>query len=249
MSEFQRKLIEALKEKKNSQVNNTINDLSDEKENVGLFKTLSNTFNDIVRSFGNAGDFGGNYSSGGGFAQSTINKDIIIVPTAGTAASQNTYSQIDFKFIANTDSRNNLDPSEVKLSLYNWGERVCGSLFDTPVLVVGGSGGNTTWAPNAGYGVGVTDSALAGYVTSETGTGNLIYIKPASSSIIAALFNNTGIDNDSSVRNLTFTAYSGVTPGARPTAGISVTFGGTGQSGNIVFGGASSNTQTNNIRF
>ena len=223
---------------------------SDQSENTiqnfakNILSKVSSGFENVVRSFGNP-IVGGSAS----FGRSTINKDIIIVPTAGTAASQNTYSQIDFKFIAQNNSFNNLDQTEVKASLYNWGERVSGNTFDTPIVVMGGSWGSTTWAPDAGYGVGVTNWAGAGYVTSQTGFGNLIYFKPASSSIIAAMFNNMGIDNDATARNLTLTAYTTPVPGTIPTAGFSVTFGGTGQSGNIIFGGASSNSQTNTVKF
>ena len=211
-----------------------------------IVEKVSSGFENIIRAFGNP--VVGSLAS---FAQSTslINKDIIIVPTAGTAGSQNTYSQIDFKFGAVNNSYNNLDQNEIKTSLYNWAERASGNTYDTPILVMGGSWGSTTWAPNAGYGVGVTSWAGAGYVTSQSGFGNLIYFKPASSSIIAALFNNMGIDNDTTVRNLTLTAYNSPTPGTVPTAGISITFGGTGQSGNIIFGGAALNTQTNTVKF
>lgn len=129
MSDLQKKLLDAIREKKLAE-----NITQSESENVQAKNIITSFSDNIIRAFGTL--FGPSISS---FGQSTISKDIIIVPTAGTAASQNTYSQIDFKFIKVNNSNNNLDHTEVKTSLYNWGERASGNTFDTPVLVIGGS--------------------------------------------------------------------------------------------------------------
>jgi hypothetical protein len=198
---------------------------------------------------------GGSYS-GGGIAASTANKDIMIIPAngglgaAGSATSVNSLSQIDFKHIANPNAYGVFDPNEVKASLFNWAERITGNLFDTPVLGLGGAWGGVSYAPTAQWGIGGSQgSGVGGSINTETGFGQIIYFKPATSTIYSSLFNDVGIDSSASQGRLTLTGYAPAIPGSFPTAGFAVTFGGIGGSGDLNILGAALATQTNTLRF
>ena len=192
----------------------------------------------------------GNYP-GGGFAVSTASKDIMIIPTAGTAGSVNTLSQIDFKFIYNPLTYGALDATEVKSSIYNWAERLSGQTFDTPVLGIGGAWGGVSYTPNSGYGTGTATAGLGASIFTNTGRGNIIFLKPAISTINAALFNDVGLDSSASSYYFTITGYNSAVPNANPLAGFAVSFGGIGGSGPIGISGSNavSGTQYNQIRF
>ena len=191
----------------------------------------------------------GNYP-GGGFALSTAAKDIMIIPTAGTAGTVNTLSQIDFKFIYNPNAYGVIDPNEVKASIYNWAERPSGTTYDTPVLAIGGAWNGVSYTPNPGYGTGAsTGSGLGGSIYTNLGRGNIIFLKPATSTINAALFNDIGLDSTASSNYFTITSYNTATPNANPTAGFAVSFGGIGGSGPIGISGAGSSLQYNQIKF
>jgi hypothetical protein len=192
---------------------------------------------------------GGSYS-GGGIAVSVMNKDILIIPTAGTATSINTLSQIDFKIISNPNAYGVIDPKEVKSSLYNWGERVAGNTYDTPVLGLGGAWNGISYTPTSQWGIGGSQgSGIAGSISVSSGFGQIIYFKPASSTIYAGLFNDLGINVDYSKRSFTLTGYNAAIPGSFPTGGFAVTFGGIGNSGDLIIQGAISEAQTNTIKF
>ena len=196
-----------------------------------------------------AGGPGGSYS-GGGIAVSVMNKDILIIPTAGTATSINTLSQIDFKIISNPNAYGVIDPNEVKSSLYNWGERISGNTFDTPVLGLGGAWGGVSYTPTSQWGIGGSQgSGVGGSINTDRGFGQIIYFKPATSTIYASIINDIGLDTSFANRNITLTGYQQAVPGTFPTAGFAVTFGGIGNSGDLVFHGAISEAQTNTIKF
>ncbi len=198
---------------------------------------------------------GGSYS-GGGIAVSVANKDIMIIPAngglgaAGSATSVNTLSQIDFKFIANPNAYGVFDPNEIKSSLFNWAERIPGNTFDTPVLGIGGAWGGVSYAPTAQWGIGGSQgSGVGGSINTDKGFGQIIFFKPATSTIYASLFNDLGLDTSYSSRTITLTGYLPAVPGAFPTAGFAVTFGGIGNSGDLIFHGAIAEAQTNTIKF
>ena len=196
-----------------------------------------------------AGELGGSYS-GGGIAVSVMNKDILIIPTAGTATSINTLSQIDFKIISNPNAYGVLDPREVKASLFNWGERITGNTFDTPVLGIGGAWGGVSYAPTSQWGIGGSQgSGVGASINMATGFGQIIYFKPATSTIYASLFNDLGINADYVSRSFTLVSYNSAIPGALPTSGFAVTFGGIGNSGGLVIAGAANSTQINTVKF
>ena len=211
-------------------------------------------FKDQLEGGGPAGP-GGSYS-GGGIAASTANKDIMIIPAngglgaAGSATSVNSLSQIDFKHIANPNAYGVFDPNEVKSSLFNWAERITGNLFDTPVLGIGGAWGGVSYAPTAQWGIGGSQgSGVGGSINTDRGFGQIIFFKPATSTIYASLFNDVGLDSSASQGRLTLTGYSPAIPGSFPTAGFAVTFGGIGGSGDLNIFGAALATQTNTLRF
>ena len=196
-----------------------------------------------------AGGPGGSYS-GGGIAQSVMNKDILIIPTAGTATSINTLSQIDFKIISNPNAYGVIDPNEVKSSFYNWGERITGNTFDTPVLGLGGAWGGVSYTPTSQWGIGGSQGSGVGASTNpDRGFGQIIYFKPATSTIYASLFNDLGINADYPTRSFTLTGYNSAVPGAFPTSGFAVTFGGIGNSGGLIIAGAANSTQINTVKF
>jgi hypothetical protein len=196
-----------------------------------------------------AGGPGGSYS-GGGIAVSVMNKDIMIIPTAGTATSINTLSQIDFKIISNPNAYGVIDPNEVKSSLYNWGERISGNTYDTPVLGLGGAWNGISYTPTSQWGIGGSQgSGIAGSINVRTGFGQIIYFKPASSTIYAGLFNDLGVNVDFGTRSFTLSGYNAAVPGTAPTVGFAVTFGGIGNSGDLIIHGAIAEAQTNTIKF
>ena len=197
----------------------------------------------------------GSYS-GGGIASSVANKDIIIIPSngglgaAGTATSVNSLSQIDFKHIANPNAYAAFDPNEVKASLFNWAERIAGNLFDTPVLGIGGAWGGVSYAPTDQWGVGTSrGSGIAGSINQLSGFGQIIYFKPATSTIYSSLYNDVSISNDFASRYISIIGYQSAVPGVFPTAGFAISFGGIGGSGPLVISGAALNNQTNRVRF
>ena len=226
-------------------------------ENKQVFSAQSTdftAFKDQIAGGGPTGP-GGSYS-GGGIAASTANKDIMIIPAngglgaAGSATSVNSLSQIDFKHIANPNAYGVFDPNEVKASLFNWAERITGNLFDTPVLGLGGAWGGVSYAPTAQWGIGGSQgSGVGGSINTDSGFGQIIYFKPATSTIYAALYNDVAIDTSASNGRLTLIGYSPAVPGTFPTAGFAVTFGGIGGSGDLVIQGAALATQTNTVRF
>lgn len=196
-----------------------------------------------------AGGPGGSYS-GGGIAQSVMNKDIMIIPTAGTATSINTLSQIDFKIISNPNAYGVIDPNEVKSSLYNWGERISGNTYDTPVLGIGGAWNGVSYAPTSSWGIGGSQgSGVGGSINTDRGFGQIIFFKPATSTIYASIFNDLGLDTSFTNRSITLTGYQQPVPGTFPTSGLAITFGGIGNSGDLVILGASSESQINTIKF
>jgi len=211
-------------------------------------------FKDNIAGGGPTGP-GGSYS-GGGIAASTANKDIIIIPAngglgaAGSATSVNSLSQIDFKHIANPNAYAAFDPNEVKASLFNWAERITGNTFDTPVLGLGGAWGGVSYAPTSSWGVGTsTGSGIGGSINTDKGFGQIIYFKPATSTIYASLFNDLGLDTSYTNRSISITNYQPAVPGAFPTAGLAITFGGIGNSGDLVIQGAVNEAQSNTIKF
>ena len=229
-------------------------ELAAEQQQFSAQSTDFVAFKDQLAGGGPTGP-GGSYS-GGGIAASTANKDIMIIPAngglgaAGSATSVNSLSQIDFKHIANPNAYGVFDPNEVKASLFNWAERITGNLFDTPVLGLGGAWGGVSYAPTAQWGIGGSQgSGVGGSINTESGFGQIIYFKPATSTIYASLFNDIGLDASASQGRLTLTGYSPAIPGSFPTAGFAVTFGGIGGSGDLNIFGAALGTQTNTVRF
>ena len=197
----------------------------------------------------------GSYS-GGGIAVSVANKDIIIIPSngglgaAGSATSVNSISQIDFKYIANPNAYATFDPREVKASLFNWGERVVGNTYDTPVLGIGGAWNGVSYAPTPQWGVGNSfGSGVGGSINQISGFGQIIFFKPASSTIYASLYNDVAISSDFSGKYLTLIGYNAAVPGIFPSAGFAVSFGGIGGSGALAISGAASASQLNRVRF
>ena len=197
----------------------------------------------------------GSYS-GGGIASSVANKDIIIIPSngglgaAGTATSVNSLSQIDFKHIANPNAYAAFDPNEVKASMFNWAERIVGVNFDTPVLGLGGAWGGVSYAPTAQWGIGNSQgSGIAGSINQLSGFGQIIYFKPATSTIYSSLFNDVAISNDFASRYISIIGYQSAVPGVFPTAGFAISFGGIGGSGPLAITGAANAAQSNRIRF
>ena len=229
-------------------------ELSNEKQQFSAQSSDFIAFKDQLAGDGPTGP-GGSYS-GGGIAVSVANKDIMIIPAngglgaAGSATSVNSLSQIDFKHIANPLAYGVNDPNEVKSSLFNWAERITGTPFDTPVLGLGGAWGGVSYAPTAQWGIGGSQgSGVGGSINTDKGFGQIIYFKPATSTIYASLFNDIGLDTSFTNRTITITNYRPASPGAFPTAGFAVTFGGIGNSGDLVFHGAIDEAQTNTIKF
>jgi hypothetical protein len=197
----------------------------------------------------------GSYS-GGGIAVSVANKDIIIIPSngglgaAGSATSVNSISQIDFKYIANPNAYATFDPKEVKASLFNWGERVPGNTYDTPVLGIGGAWNGVSYAPTPQWGVGNSfGSGVGGSINQVSGFGQIIFFKPASSTIYASLYNDVALSSNFDNKYVSIIGYQSAVPGAFPTAGFAVSFGGIGNSGPLTIGGAASGSQFNRVRF
>jgi hypothetical protein len=197
----------------------------------------------------------GSYS-GGGIAVSVANKDIIIIPAngglgaAGSATSVNSISQIDFKYIANPNAYATFDPREVKASLFNWGERVAGNTYDTPVLGIGGAWNGVSYAPTPQWGVGNSfGSGVGGSINQLSGFGQIIFFKPASSTIYASLYNDVAISSNFADKYLTLIGYNAAVPGNFPSAGFAISFGGIGGSGPLAISGAASNAQSNQIKF
>ena len=229
-------------------------ELSNEKQQFSAQSSDFIAFKDQLAGDGPTGP-GGSYS-GGGIAVSVANKDIMIIPAngglgaAGSATSVNSLSQIDFKHIANPLAYGVNDPNEVKSSLFNWAERITGTPYDTPVLGLGGAWGGVSYAPTAQWGIGGSQgSGVGGSINTDKGFGQIIYFKPATSTIYASLFNDIGLDTSYTNRTITITNYRPASPGAFPTAGFAVTFGGIGNSGDLVFHGAIDEAQTNTIKF
>jgi len=197
----------------------------------------------------------GSYS-GGGIAVSVANKDIIIIPAngglgaAGSATSVNSISQIDFKYIANPNAYATFDPREVKASLFNWGERIVGNTYDTPVLGIGGAWNGVSYAPTPQWGVGNSfGSGVGGSINQISGFGQIIFFKPASSTIYASLYNDVAISSNYANNYLTLIGYNAAVPGVFPSAGFAVSFGGIGGSGSLAISGAASGSQLNRVRF
>ena len=222
------------------------------------FKAQSNNFRAFTEQQPVEGELDpdqGSYS-GGGIASSVANKDIIIIPSngglgaAGTATSVNSISQIDFKHIANPNAYASFDPKEVKASLFNWAERIVGTTFDTPVLGIGGAWGGVSYAPTAQWGVGNSQgSGIGGSINQVSGFGQIIFFKPATSTIYSSLFNDVAISSDFASRYISIIGYRPAVPGVFPTAGFAISFGGIGGSGPLAITGAANAAQSNRVRF
>ena len=228
-------------------------ELSTEKKQFTAQSSDFIAFNDMLEGPLTEGE--GSYS-GGGIAVSVANKDIIIIPSngglgaAGSATSVNSISQIDFKYIANPNAYATFDPREVKASLFNWGERVPGNTYDTPVLGIGGAWNGISYAPTPQWGVGNSfGSGVGGSINQISGFGQIIFFKPASSTIYASLYNDVAISSNFDGKYLSIIGYQSAVPGAFPTAGFAVSFGGIGNSGPLTIGGAASASQSNRVRF
>jgi len=222
------------------------------------FKAQSNNFRAFVDQQTIEGELepGQGSYSGGGIASSVANKDIVIIPSngglgaAGTATSVNSISQIDFKHIANPNAYASFDPKEVKASLFNWAERISGVTFDTPVLGIGGAWGGVSYAPTAQWGVGNSQgSGIGGSINQLSGFGQIIFFKPATSTIYSSLFNDVAISNDFASRYISLIGYQSAVPGVFPTAGFAISFGGIGGSGPLAITGAANAAQSNRVRF
>ena len=223
-----------------------------------VFTAQSNNFRAFVDQQTIEGELepGQGSYSGGGIASSVANKDIVIIPSngglgaAGTATSVNSISQIDFKHIANPNAYASFDPNEVKASLFNWAERIGGTLFDTPVLGIGGAWGGVSYAPTAQWGVGNSrGSGIGGSINQVSGFGQIIFFKPATSTIYSSLFNDVAISNDFASRYISIIGYQSALPGVFPTAGFAISFGGIGGSGPLAISGAANAGQSNQIKF
>jgi len=223
-----------------------------------VFTAQSNNFKAFVDQQTIEGELepGQGSYSGGGIASSVANKDIVIIPSngglgaAGTATSVNSISQIDFKHIANPNAYASFDPNEVKASLFNWAERIGGTLFDTPVLGIGGAWGGVSYAPTAQWGVGNSrGSGIGGSINQVSGFGQIIFFKPATSTIYSSLFNDVAISNDFASRYISIIGYQSALPGVFPTAGFAISFGGIGGSGPLAISGAANAGQSNRVRF
>ena len=103
-------------------------------------------------------------------------KDILITP--GTGNTLNQISQLDFKFVRASHPGDVTEPqdSEVKVTLYPYGERAGGDGYDSPVLVIGGTWNGTRYAPSTDY-ISAASSQLA-----------TIWIHPRSGKIEASVF-------------------------------------------------------------
>jgi hypothetical protein len=223
-----------------------------------VFTAQSNNFRAFVDQQTIEGELDpgqGSYS-GGGIAVSVANKDIVIIPSngglgaAGTATSVNSISQIDFKHIANPNAYASFDPNEVKASLFNWAERIVGTTFDTPVLGIGGAWGGVSYAPTPQWGIGNSrGSGIGGSINQLSGFGQIIFFKPATSTIYSSLFNDVAISTDFTNRYISIIGYQSALPGVFPTAGFAVSFGGIGGSGALAISGAASASQFNRVRF
>ena len=222
------------------------------------FKAQSNNFRAFVDQQTIEGELepGQGSYSGGGIASSVANKDIVIIPAngglgaAGIADSVNSISQIDFKHIANPNAYASFDPKEVKASLFNWAERISGVTFDTPVLGIGGAWGGVSYAPTAQWGVGNSrGSGIGGSINQLSGFGQIIFFKPATSTIYSSLFNDVAISNDFASRYISIIGYQSAVPGVFPTAGFAISFGGIGGSGPLAISGAANAAQSNQIKF
>ncbi len=222
----------------------------------GTFKAQSNNFRAFNQMLeGPLAETEGSYS-GGGIASSVANKDIVIIPAngglgaAGIADSVNSISQIDFKHIANPNAYASFDPKEVKASLFNWAERIVGTTFDTPVLGIGGAWGGISYAPTPQWGVGNSrGSGIGGSINQVSGFGQIIFFKPATSTIYSSLFNDVAISNDFASRYISLIGYQSAVPGVFPTAGFAISFGGIGGSGPLAITGAANAAQSNRVRF
>ena len=220
------------------------------------FKAQSNNFRAFNQMLeGPLAETEGSYS-GGGIASSVANKDIVIIPAngglgaAGIADSVNSISQIDFKHIANPNAYASFDPKEVKASLFNWAERIVGTTYDTPVLGIGGAWGGVSYAPTPQWGVGNSrGSGIGGSINQVSGFGQIIFFKPATSTIYSSLFNDVAISSDFANKYISLIGYQSALPGVFPTAGFAISFGGIGGSGPLAITGAANAAQSNRVRF
>lgn len=117
-------------------------------------------------------------SAGGidGAAVTTASKDILITPGVGNTLNQ--ISQLDFKHVRATPPADISEPqdSEIKVSLYPYGERKPGDSYDSPVLVIGGTWNGVRYAPSVDY------------ISGASSTVAPIWIHPRSGKIEATLF-------------------------------------------------------------
>lgn len=131
-----------------------------------------------ANKFGEVSLFSATGSAGGidGAAVTTASKDILITPGVGNTLNQ--ISQLDFKHVRATPPADISEPqdSEIKVSLYPYGERKPGDSYDSPVLVIGGTWNGVRYAPS-------TD-----YISGASSTVAPIWIHPRSGKIEATLF-------------------------------------------------------------
>jgi len=101
---------------------------------------------------------------------------LLITPGVGNTLNQ--ISQLDFKHVRATPPADISEPqdSEIKVSLYPYGERKPGDSYDSPVLVIGGTWNGVRYAPS-------TD-----YISGASSTIAPIWIHPRSGKIEATLF-------------------------------------------------------------
>jgi hypothetical protein len=111
-----------------------------------------------------------------GTAVTTADKDILITP--GTGSTLNQISQLDFKHVRASHPSDVAQPqdSEIKVSLYPYGERKSGDSYDSPVLVIGGTWNGVRYAPSVDY-ISGSSSVVAP-----------IWIHPRSGKIEATVF-------------------------------------------------------------
>ena len=128
--------------------------------------------------FGEVSLFSATGTAGGidGAAVTTASKDILITPGVGNTLNQ--ISQLDFKHVRATPPADISEPqdSEIKVTLYPYGERKSGDAYDSPVLVIGGTWNGVRYAPS-------TD-----YISGASSTVAPIWIHPRSGKIEATLF-------------------------------------------------------------
>ena len=106
-----------------------------------------------------------------GAALGTIYKDIVAIPHRA-ASTSSAISQIDLKWYGNITtglSTSTVDTTEVKASIFVYGERSGANAYDTPAIAIGGTWNSTLYAPATTWGTNSAASVANIFLHPATG--------------------------------------------------------------------------------